>query len=158
MANLRQYLTFGIEREQFALPIEQVREILDMRPIARLPHAPPYVLGLTDVRGAGLVVVDLRLKFGFAAAETTNRTRIIVADAAGHDRRFGIGLVADCVFAVSDLSGGALDPPPSLGARWRSQAVTGVGREGAAFVLVLDLDRLIGSDDEIAAAAPSLAA
>ena len=156
MAAHKQYLTFGIEREHFALPIEQVREILDMRPIARVPHAPAYVLGLTDVRGAGLVVLDLRLKFGLEAAPATNRTRIIVADVAAGDRNFGVGLVADCVFAVSDLSGGALDPPPSIGSRWRSDYIVGVGREAQAFVLVLDLDRLIDSADLIAA--PTLAA
>ena len=95
MAETRQYLTFGIERECFALPVERVREILDMGPISRLPNAPPYVLGLTDVRGAGLLILDLRRKFGFAAAAATNRTRIIVVDATLDGERLGFGLVAD---------------------------------------------------------------
>ena len=157
MAANKQYLTFGIDGEHFALPIEQVREILDMRPIARVPHAPACVLGLTDVRGVGLVVLDLRLKFGLAAAPVTNRTRIIVADVSVADKRFGVGLVADCVYAVSDLAGGALDPPPSIGTRWRSDYIVGVGREGQAFVLVLDLDRLIDAS-ELTAPASTIAA
>jgi purine-binding chemotaxis protein CheW len=128
-----------------------------MRAISRLPHAPPYVLGLTDVRGVGLLVVDLRLKFGFARAEATNRTRIIVAEAAIENKRIAIGLVADCVFAVSDLGGAALEPAPSIGSRWRADYVIGVGRDNGDFVIVLDLDRLI-SADELLAAAPGLAA
>jgi len=147
MAETHQYLTFGIGRECFALPVEKVREILDMAPISRLPNAPAYVLGLTDVRGAGLLILDLRLKFGLPAAAATNRTRIIVVDAAIDGEQTGLGLVADCVFAVSDLSGGELKPPPTIGSRWRADYVIGVGREGAEFVVVLDLDRLIEMDD-----------
>jgi purine-binding chemotaxis protein CheW len=158
MAETRQYLTFGVDREHFALPIERAREILDMRPISRLPHAPPYVVGLTDVRGAGLLVIDLRVKFGFRPTEATNRTRIILVDAAIDGKRLGVGLVADCVFAVSDLSGAALEPPPSIGSRWRADYVIGVGRDGGKFVIVLDLDRLIEMDELAAAGESAVAA
>ena len=146
MAQTSQYLTFGIDRECFALPVERVREVLDMRPISRLPHAPPYVLGMTDVRGSGLLVIDLRLKFGLPPTEATNRTRIILVDATIDGQRLGVGLVADCVFAVSDLSDATLEPPPSIGSRWRAEYVVGVGREGGQFVVVLDLERLIEMD------------
>ena len=158
MVETRQYLTFGIDQERFALPVERVQEVLDMRPISRLPHAPPYVLGLTDVRGAGLLVIDLRIKFGFVATEATNRTRIIVVDAAVEGQRLGVGLVADCVFAVSDLDGAALEPPPSIGSRWRADYVIGVGREAGEFVIVLELDRLIDSNELAAATDSDLAA
>jgi purine-binding chemotaxis protein CheW len=158
MAQTSQYLTFGIDRECFALPVERVQEVLDMRPISRLPHAPPYVVGLTDVRGAGLIVIDLRAKFSFPPTEATNRTRIILVNAAVDGKRLGVGLVADCVFAVSDLSGAALEPPPSIGSRWRADYVTGVGREAGKFVIVLDLDRLIDSNEVAAASDSDLAA
>ena len=132
MVATRQYLTFGIDRERFALPIERVQEVLDMRPISRLPHAPPYVLGLIDVRGVGLLVIDLRVKFGFVPTEATNRTRIIVVDAAVEGQRLGAGLVADDVI--------------------------GVGRDGGKFVIVLDLDRLIDTAGLAAASDRVLAA
>ena len=54
--------------------------------------------------------------------------------------------MADCVFAVSDLDGGALEPPPSIGERWRADYVVGVGRDGGRFVVALDLDRLISGE------------
>ena len=146
MSKASQYLTFGIENETFALPVERVREVLDVKPISRLPKAPDYVLGLIDVRGASLVVIDLRLKFGFPAVPATNRTRIIVVEAIVAGEALGLGLMADCVFAVSDLDGAALEPPPSIGQRWRADYVVGVGRENGRFVVALDLDRLIEGD------------
>ena len=158
MTETRQYLTFGIDRERFALPVERVREVLDLRPISRLPHAPPYVLGLIDVRGAGLLVIDLRAKFGFPPVAATNRTRIILVDAALGGVDQGVGLVADCVFAVSNLDGSALEPPPSIGARWRADDIVGVGRDEGEFVIVLDLDRLIESGELAAADEAGLAA
>lgn len=158
MAQASQYLTFGIEQERFALPVERVQEVLDMRAISRLPQAPPYVLGLTEVRGVGLIVIDLRMKFGLPRAEATNRTRIIVVEAAIEGKPAPIGLVADCVFAVSDLGGAALEPPPSIGSRWRAEFVIGVGRDAGAFVVVLELDRLIAADELLASGVPGLAA
>ena len=157
MVEIRQYLTFGIVGSVSRCRSSECAEILDMRPISRLPHAPPYVVGLTEVRGAGLLVVDLRAKFGFAADRGDepdphhHRRR--------HDRRqiHGVGLVADCVFAVSDLSGATLEPPPSIGSRWRAEFVIGVGRECGAFVIVLDLDRLIEAN-ELATAGEPIAA
>jgi purine-binding chemotaxis protein CheW len=154
MTKISQYLTFGIENERFALPVERVREVLDVRPCSRLPQSPDFVLGLIDVRGESLVVVDLRLRFGIPAAAATNRTRIIVVEAVVAGAKLGLGLMADCVFAVSDLDGAALEPPPSIGQRWRAECVVGVGREGGRFVVALDLDALIDSDW----AAPDLAA
>lgn len=158
MAEARQYLTFGVDRECFAFPIERVREILDMRPVSRLPHAPSYVVGLIDLRGAGLLTIDLRAKFGCAATAATNQTRLIVVDVTIDGNLSGVGLVADRVFAVSDLSGAALEPPPAIGSRWRADYVVGVGREAGKFVIVLDLDRLIDSQELTAANDRPLAA
>jgi len=153
MAQAIQYLTFGVDEERFALPIEQVREILDLRPISRIPHAPDYVVGLMDVRGVGMLLIDLRAKFGLARVEATNRTRVIVADTAIEGTKSRVGLVADCVFEVTDLGGGAFEPPPAIGSRWRADYIVGVGRQGSDFVIVLDLERLLGSDTPLIASA-----
>ncbi len=101
--------------------MERVREALDLRAISRLPKAPDYVLGLIDVRGASLAVVDLRSKFGFPPVEPTNRTRVVVVEARVGGASVGFGLMADCVFAVSGLDGAELEPAPSIGQRWRAR-------------------------------------
>jgi purine-binding chemotaxis protein CheW len=147
MTQLSQYLTFGIDREQFALAVEKVQEILDLQPISRVPHAPNYVLGLMDVRNVTMLVIDLRTKFGLERAEATNKTRVIVVDAQIDGTHASIGLVADCVYEVTDLGGKPLDPAPTIGSRWRADYIVGVGRQASNFVLVLDLDRLLGDTE-----------
>ena len=71
MAERPQYVTLGVAEELFAAPVEKVQEILDMRPIARLPQAPGTLLGMIDVRGQGIPVVDLRLTLGLPPARST---------------------------------------------------------------------------------------
>jgi len=153
MAQAIQYLTFGVDNERFAVPVEQVQEILDLRPISRIPHAPDYVVGLMDVRGIGMLLIDLRAKFGLARVEATNRTRVIVADTLIEGTKSRVGLVADCVFEVTDLGGGAFEPPPAIGSRWRADYIVGIGRHGRDFVIVLDLEQLLGSDAPLIASA-----
>jgi purine-binding chemotaxis protein CheW len=151
MAQTTQYLTFGIDQERFALSVDKVQEILDVQPISRVPHAPDYVLGLMDVRGVGMLVIDLRTKFGLPRAAATNRTRVIVVEAVIDGHKSPVGLVADCVFEVTDLGGKDLEPPPAIGSRWRAAYIIGVGRHGAAFVIVLELDKLLGEAESFLA-------
>lgn len=146
MGDDQQYVSFGIDCEIFAVSVDFVQEILDLRPIARLPHAPDYMLGIMDVRGAGMPVVDLRVKLGFAAKEPTSRTRVIIFDGArtGHQ---AVGLVTDCVFEVTDLGGADLKPPPTVSGTWRSDCVVGIARRGESFVMALDLTKLLAEGE-----------
>jgi purine-binding chemotaxis protein CheW len=153
MAQTTQYLTFGIDQERFALTVGKVQEILDLQPISRLPHAPAYVVGLMDVRGVGMLVIDLRTKFGLDRVEPTNRTRVVVVEAMIDGQKSPVGLVADCVFEVTDLGGKDLEPTPAIGSRWRADYIAGIGRHGSIFVIVLELDRLLGETAPLLAAA-----
>ena len=101
-----------------------------------------------DVRGASMPIIDLRIKFGLDAIETTPRTRVIILENWGAERS-AVGFVTDCVFEVTDLGGLDLQPPPAIGKRWRSDCVTGIGRRGQDFVIVLDLDRLIEAETKM---------
>jgi len=144
MTETTQYIIFGVDRERFALSVKKVQEILDLQPISRLPYAPAYVLGLMDIRGTSLLVIDLRTKFGLEPIPPTNRTRVIIVEADIDGQNVPAGLVADCVFEVSDLGGKSLEPPPSIGSRWRADYIAGIGRSNADFVIVLDLNLLLG--------------
>jgi purine-binding chemotaxis protein CheW len=142
MADSEQYVTLGLDREIFAVPVGKVREILEVRPISRLPHAPDYLLGIIDVRGCSVPVIDLRLKLGLPPVETTVATRILVLEVAVGDRGLVLGLLVDKVFEVTALDGDTMDPPPDIGMRWRSDYITAVARRGDAFVIVFDLSKL----------------
>src|ERR1700754_3639616 len=100
-----QFVTLGIDREVFAVPGDAVLEILDMRPMFRIPEAPGYLAGLIDVRGRGVPVIDLRLKLGLPAQPATETTRILVLEFAlnnqeGVEQRLVLGLIADRVIEV----------------------------------------------------------
>ncbi|MGQ9370640.1 chemotaxis protein CheW [Azospirillum sp. A39] len=155
MSGSSQYVTLGVDRDVFAVPVERVQEILDLRPIARLPHAPPFLLGMIDVRGRGVPVIDLRVRLGLPPAEPTVSTRILVLEVTVGGRELVLGLLADRVFEVTGLDGDRLEPPPQIGVRWRSDTIVGVGRRGDAFVTVFDLSRLFSADEASALAAPA---
>src|SRR3954470_12588111 len=115
MAEMAQYLTLGLADETFGISIRNVREILDMRPISKLPHAPNFLLGMIDVRGSGYPIVDLRTKLSLPAVAATEATRIIILDVPMKDRLVGIGLVPDCVFEVPNIGEREIKPIPEVG-------------------------------------------
>src|SRR4249919_493688 len=115
-----QFVTLGIDRELFAVPVEMVLEILDMRVLFRVPDAPAYLAGLIDVRGRGVPVIDLRVKLGLPATAVTDGTRIMVLEVPLNGRQLVLGLVADRVYEVAPLDDGRLEPAPDIGTKWRS--------------------------------------
>ena len=147
MAEHDQFVTLGAADEVFAIPVGQVQEILDLRPIARLPHAPASFLGLTDVRGHSVPVVDLRSLLGLMPTEPNQGTRILVLELELAGRRLRIGLLVDRVFEVTGLDAATAEPAPDIGRRWHSDCIRGIGRRGGGFVVILDMPRLMGADE-----------
>ena len=157
MAEIAQYLTLGLDGETFGIGIRNVREILDMRPISKVPHAPDFLLGMIDVRGTSFPIVDLRIKLDLPAVQATEATRIIILDVPMNDRFVGVGFVADRVFVVTGIDESKIEPPPVVGGRWKSDYLAGIGRKGDGFVMIFDLAKLMASSadvvDDVAAAA-----
>jgi purine-binding chemotaxis protein CheW len=154
MAETAQYLTLGLDGETFGIGIRNVREILDMRPIAKIPHAPNFLLGMIDVRGSSYPIVDLRTKLDLPNVPATEATRIIILDVPMNDKFVGVGFVADCVFEVTGIDESQIEPPPSVGGRWRSDYLAGIGRKGDGFVILFDLEKLMASSDAIESPSP----
>jgi purine-binding chemotaxis protein CheW len=142
-----QFVTLGIDREVFAVPVETVLEILDMRPMFRLPEAPAYLAGLIDVRGRAVPVIDLRIKLGLPAAVANESTRILVLEVPVAGRRLVLGLVADRVFEVAAFGARQIEPPPDIGLDWRSDYIRGVSRRDDGFVVIFDLTRLFSVEE-----------
>ena len=142
-----QFVTLGIDREVFAVPVEAVLEILDMRPMFRIPEAPGYLAGLIDVRGRGVPVIDLRLKLGLPAQAPTETTRILVLEFMVGEQPLVLGLVADRVIEVITLDKREIQPAPAIGLQWRSDYISGVGRRNDNFVIIFALSHLFSSSD-----------
>lgn len=142
-----QYVTFALGREIFAVPVGVVREILDHEELFKIPNGPDYLMGLRDVRGQGVPTIDLRLKLGLSATEPTPNTRVLVLDIPFEGRLLTLGMVADRVFEVAPFRQDQVEGAPEIGIRWKSDYIAGVVRRDNGFVVIIDLTRLLSSDD-----------
>ena len=140
--NSTQYLTFKLGEEFFALDVAQVREVLDMTPITKVPQSADYMRGVINVRGSVVPVVDLRAKFGMSAAQQTVHTRIIVVEIALDGAMAVIGAQADSVHHVMEIALEHIEAPPKIGAKWRNDFIKGIGKASDAFIIILDIDRV----------------
>jgi purine-binding chemotaxis protein CheW len=157
MAETAQYLTLGLDGETFGIGIRNVREILDMRPISKIPHAPYFLLGMIDVRGTSFPIVDLRAKLDLPSVPATEATRIIILDVPMGGRFVGVGFVADCVYEVTGIDESQIELPPSVGGRWKSDYLAGIGKKGDSFVIIFDLAKLMASSNDSGGDALSVA-
>jgi purine-binding chemotaxis protein CheW len=142
-----QHLTFGLAGETFAMPVRQVREVLDLQRIARIANAPPLLLGMIDVRGQGIPVVDLKRKLALPETETTEHTRILVLEVTRQGRQLVVAALADAVHEVANLAGDTVEPPPEFGETWDNSFMHGIGRRNGAFVTMLDLEQVFRGQD-----------
>lgn len=137
-----QFVTFALGEEVFAVPVTVVREILDHEEVFKIPHGPDYLMGLRDVRGQGVPIIDLRLRLGMLATQQTPHTRVLVLDVPMASRLLTIGLVADKVFEVVPFRHEAIDAAPDIGVAWNSEYIQGVVRRDGDFVVIVNLGRL----------------
>ena len=149
MAETAQYLTLGLDGETFGIGIRNVREILDVRPISKLPHAPDFLLGMIDVRGASFADRRPADQARPSRRPATEATRIIILDVPMGDRSIAVGFVADCVYEVTGLDDDQIEAPPTVGGRWKSDYLAGIGKKGENFIILFDLAKLMSSDDAL---------
>lgn len=154
-----QFVTFSLGEEVFAVPVEVVREILDHEEAFKIPNGPDYLLGLRDVRGNGVPVIDLRLRLGLSKTVPTPHTRVLVLDIPMPDRMLSLGLVADRVYEVTPFRHDQIEQAPDIGIRWRSDYIAGVVRREKGFVVIIDLARLLSHQEaSVLSSAPLSAA
>ena len=143
-----QYVTFSLDSEVFAVPVSVVREILDHEEAFKIPHGPEYLLGLRDVRGQGVPVIDLRQRLGLSRADANRFTVIVVVNV--NDRVSG--LVVDSVSDVLTIPAESIQPPPELGMRQEARFVRGMAKVGERLAILLDAERLLRFDDGVKSA------
>jgi purine-binding chemotaxis protein CheW len=143
MPSVGAVLTLACDTEVFALPVERVQEILDLRPITRMPNAPSQLLGMIDVRGTGVAVADLRTVLGMAPTADTEMSRIVVFWVRTGGQQSIVAFRADRVIEVTALDNDTMDPLPDAGLfNWRDRMIAGIGRRNGNLVTVLDVDRM----------------
>jgi purine-binding chemotaxis protein CheW len=150
-----QYITFKLGDESFALNVAQVREVLEIAQITKVPTAPAYMRGVVNVRGKAIPVVDLRLKFGLPAVPDTVHTRILVIELELDGENTVLGGVADSVHEVIELEPAQVTPPPRIAMRWRTELIQGMGRRGEEFIIILDLEKVFSTEETALLTAPN---
>lgn len=138
-----QYLTFQLGAEEYGLEILKVREIIGMMEITAVPRTPEFVLGVINLRGNVIPVIDLRRKFGMEAVERTEETCVIVVDVEGLET----GIVVDRVSDVLDIGGESIQDAPSFGASVDTDFILGIGKVEERVTILLDIGRVL-SDSE----------
>ncbi|MFN8060409.1 MAG: chemotaxis protein CheW [Vicinamibacterales bacterium] len=147
------YLTFRLGQEEFGLPVLRVREIIKMMSITQVPQVPPHVKGVINLRGKVIPVVDLRLKFGLESSEYSERTCIIVVEVSTRGARVMLGMVVDAVSEVVTLQANELETAPDFGAHIDLGYVSAMAKVKDSVKILLDLDRVLGTDAAAALAA-----
>jgi purine-binding chemotaxis protein CheW len=141
-----QYMTFKLGDELFAINVAQVREVLELSQITKVPTAPDYMRGVVNVRGQATPVVDLRLRFGLPMGTDTVHTRIIVMELELDGQATVLGGIADSVHEVIELDPANVVPPPRLGMRWRTEFIDGMGKRGDDFLIILNVNAVFSSE------------
>jgi len=142
-----QYLTFKLGEENFAIDVIKAQEILDFVTPTRVPQTPPFMLGVINLRGSVVPVIDLRRKFGIPEGERTRDTCIIVMEIEVDGERTVVGALVDSVQEVLDLDTEDLEPPPRIGTRLKTEFIKSMGNLNGNFLIVLNIDRIFSTDE-----------
>src|SRR5690349_12093333 len=143
------FLTFTLGNEEYGVPVLKVREIIKVMDITQVPQVPDYVLGVINLRGKVIPVIDLRRKVGFAPMEHTERTCIIVVDVDLASMRVMMGVVVDAVHEVLNVSEMEIEETPEVDGRGTTAYLLGLAKVKDSVKIVLDLDRVLGSDGQL---------
>jgi purine-binding chemotaxis protein CheW len=146
---MQTYLSFKLGEEVFAINVSKVLNILEMKPITKVPKSPDYLKGVINLRGTVLPVVDLRLKLGLSENEITVDTNIIVLSIEKEGETITLGILIDAVSEVLDFKTDEIAPSPTIGTKYNPGFITGMWRVDENFIMILDIDKVFLVDDII---------
>lgn len=143
-----QWVTFRLADEVYGINVMQVQEVLRVSEIAPVPGAPHYVLGIINLRGNVVTVIDTRIRLGLATTEVTDSTRIVIIETARHV----VGILVDCVAEVVDVRTSEVESAPNVGSDDSANYIQGVASRENELLILVDLNKLLTDEewDELA--------
>lgn len=147
MGQVNQYLTFKLDNEVFGITINKVREVLDFIKVTKVPQTPEYMIGVINLRGNVVPVVDMKCKFGMSMTQKTINTCIIIMEIDFKTETSIVGILADSVQEVLELNDDDIEPAPKLGTRIKTEFIKGMGKHNDNFIIILDIDKIFASDE-----------
>jgi len=143
----RQYLTFLLAGEEYAISILRVKEIIGYDTLTMVPKTPTWVRGVINLRGNVVPVVDLAIRFGLADRPVSKTTCIIIVEWQLQSEAMMIGLIADAVSQVMDIAAGEILDVPAFGTHVRMDYLSGMAQLGKKFALLLDIDKILSANE-----------
>jgi purine-binding chemotaxis protein CheW len=138
-ATIGKYLTFQLADETYGIEILKAREIIGLIAVTKIPHTPDFILGIVNLRGKVIPVVDLRTKFGMPYVEPTEQTCIVVVDLGN----FLSGILVDSVSEVVSIDQSNVEPAPAFGEGIDTSFIIGIGKLKERVVLLLDIEMVL---------------
>lgn len=138
-----QWVSFRLENEIYGINVMQVQEVLRYSEIAPVPGAPHYVLGIINLRGNVVTVMDTRTRFGLPIAETTDHTRIVVIEVENQV----LGILVDAVAEVVYLRQSEIETTPSVGNEENAKFIQGVCHKNDELLILVDLEKLMSNEE-----------
>jgi purine-binding chemotaxis protein CheW len=145
-----QYLTFMTAGEEYAISIVKVSEIVEYEAVTTVPNTPIWIRGVTNLRGRVVPVVDLAVKFGLPASGISKFSCIIITEVMFEGEKLTMGVLADSVSQVIELSADEIEATPPFGTRVKTEYLLGMGALGKKFCLILDIDKVLSADELLA--------
>lgn len=137
------WVTFRLENEKYGINVMQVQEVLRITEIAPVPGAPSYVLGIINLRGNVVTVIDTRSRFGLQSAETDDSSRVVIIESEEQV----VGILVDSVAEVVDLDVTDIEAAPNVGTEESAKFIQGVASHDGELLILVDLNKLL-SDEE----------
>ena len=137
------WVTFKLGDETYGINVMQVQEVLRMTEIAPVPGAPSYVLGIVNLRGNVVTVIDTRNRFGLSPVEADDATRIVIIETEGHI----IGVLVDSVAEVVNLQSSEIETPPNVGNNESARYIQGVYSRDGEILILVDVNKLLTTEE-----------
>ncbi|MCO4321685.1 chemotaxis protein CheW [Aliidiomarina quisquiliarum] len=138
-----QWVTFQLDEETYGINVMQVQEVLRHSEIAPVPGAPDYVLGIINLRGNVVTVIDTRTRFGLPSSEVNDNTRVVIIEA---DQQV-IGILVDSVAEVVYLRSSEIDSAPNIGTEESARFIQGVSNRDGELLILVDLNKMLTEEE-----------
>jgi purine-binding chemotaxis protein CheW len=145
------YLTFALGEEKFAIPVDHVQEVVEFGQVTKVPNAPEYMLGIINLRGRVLPLLDTKRKLGLAATERTQKSRIMVLDIqTQEDKSLQIGAIVDIAREVVEIADADIQEAPEFENLRTSAPITGVVNNHGDITMIMDITKVFSINEVIA--------
>jgi purine-binding chemotaxis protein CheW len=141
------YLTFALGEEKFAIPVEHVQEVVELGQVTKVPYAPAYMLGIINLRGRVLPLLDTKLKLGLPAAERTQKSRIMVLDIQTDDKNLQIGALVDVAREVVEIPEKEIQDAPEFEDLKTTAPITGIVNDHGSITMIMDIAKVFSVNE-----------